>query len=142
MKLTAKQLHKVIKEEAQDLAQAKKPVRTGQKNPATGFGMPKGVDVRFAHQLADVIAGSIDNHLTHQLESIVSAVSKAVSAELADEFGARPEKRQLMGLSGAQQVELEKLVVKYFNERYGIKDLVAEIVAEVMVNFDDVVGRH
>lgn len=135
MKLTKKQLRRVIQEEVGFFAETKKPVHTARKNPATGFGMPKDPGVRFVHELADVIAGSIDNHIMHQQEAIVAAVSKAVVSELADEFGARPEKEKLMGMSGAQTMQLEKLVVKYFAERYGIEDLVSEIVAEIGINF-------
>ena len=133
MKLTAKQLRRVINEEANRLAEAPKKRQTGRKNPSTGHGIAK--NKRFLEKFAVHIASNIDEYIDDTLRQTIDSVAvnilvEKVMNDLHDELGARPETAE--ELAKVSPTTLEAAVVKSFNDHFGIDQLLHDIVMQVV----------
>lgn len=129
MKLTQRQLRGLV---TQALSEAMKPKHTGGKNHATGFGLPKDRDVRFEHELANIVAGHLDVALDELIRSNVDvdAVATAADKELNEELESNPHLADVV--LGLDQASLVATVIKVYKADYGLDQVLGDVVEDIV----------
>lgn len=132
MKIRIKQFRRLVNEEL--TTQAAKTVKTASKNPASGFGMPRGESVRFEYNLADQIASLIDDAIEEAISMIDHAtIDGRIKKAIQDEISSNPKEADMV-----RKIDPEGLITKVqdvFKKRYGAEEeFVAGVSRDIVHN--------